>query len=145
VWHGVTGGIVATAVMTVYRLPVFHGLPPTSEFWAQYVGSEDADAYPLQGLVLHFAYGAGAGAVFGAVFALVEDRLPLSREVSGVLGGVAYSLLLSVFGSRLVFERLLDQELDGESALVFHLGHVIYGLALGTWLSTRESVENVYD
>lgn len=145
VWHGITGGVVATAVMTVYRLPVFHALPPTSEFWAQYVGDEDAESYPLQGLLLHFAYGASAGGVFGALFAVAEARLPFPRRVVGVLAGVAYSALLSVFGSRVVFERVLGKELEGDSALVFHVGHLVYGVTLGTWLGTREPVEEVYD
>ncbi|WP_232688733.1 DUF6789 family protein [Halobacterium zhouii] len=145
VYHGVVGGLVATAVMTVYRLPVFHALPPTSEFWATYLGDEDADSYPLRGLLLHAAYGAGAGGVFGALFAVVAERFPSRRGVVGVSTGVAYGLLLSVFGSRVLFERVLDDELEGDSALVFHVGHAIYGATLGTWLSTRDSVEDVYD
>ncbi|AEN05731.1 hypothetical protein Halar_2037 [halophilic archaeon DL31] len=136
VLKGVVGGILGTATMTVYRAPLFAGLPPTAEFWARFIGDGEPSEYPIQALVLHVLYGAGAGGVFGLVSARADLDLPGGRaSVSMVLASV-YSILLSVFGSRLLLRRLLGIELTSKEALVFHVGHVIYGLSLGTWLGT---------
>jgi len=32
---------------------------------------------------------------------------------------------------------LLDEDLDPDEALIFHLSHVIYGITLGAWLGSR--------
>lgn len=141
---GATGGLLGTAVMTAYRLPVFRALPPTAELWAQYVGG-DAEGHTVAGLLLHLVYGAAGGAAFGPAYAAVASRLPVRRDATGMVGGSLYGAGLSAFGARVVFERLLGRELDRERALVFHAGHVVYGLTLGTWLGTRERRGDVYD
>lgn len=133
---GVVGGILGTASMTVYRAPLFAGLPPTAEFWARFVGDGEPSEYPVQALLLHFLYGAGAGSVLGLVSARADLDLPGGRASASMLLAAVYSALLSVFGSRVMLRRLLDIELSSEEALVFHVGHVIYGLSLGTWLGT---------
>jgi len=143
--RGFTGGLIATAVMTIYRIPIFRALPPTSEFWALYIGDESADQYLVQGLLLHALYGGVAGAVFAPLFEALHTKTALSRERVGLLSGVGYGLLLSVFGMRVVFEYVLQDELDPDNALVFHVGHLIYGLTLGTWISSREGFGDVYD
>lgn len=142
---GVKGGLIATAVMSVYRLPVFRALPPTAAFWAQYVGGGDAAQYPGLGLVLHFLYGGVAGGVFGLVFDRINFPSATDLRRGGLVAGVAYGLLLSAIGDWLVFRRLLDEELDADEALVFHVGHVVYGLTLGTWMGTREAFGEIYD
>lgn len=143
--RGVKGGLIATAVMTLYRWPIFRALPPTAEFWAQFVSGGEADQYVVQGLVLHFLYGAGGGVVFGPVFAILDRRIRLDRERLGLITGLAYGLALSVFGHRIIFQRLLDRALDEDEALVFHVGHAIYGVTLGTWFGSRERFGEVYD
>jgi hypothetical protein len=143
--RGCVGGCIATVVMTVYRLPIFNGLPPTAEFWARYVGGGDADQYFVQGLVLHFLYGTVAGGAYGLLHSRFHESNPMSREVVSVLSGLLYGLSLSVFGSRVLFVRVLGRELRAEDALVFHVGHVIYGLTLGTWMGDRERYGEVYD
>ena len=135
--------------MTLYRLPVFRALPPTAEFWARYVGGGRPDQYPLEGFLLHAVYGAVGGIGFGPVFAYCLSAAAgspaLSRERVGVLSGVAYGLVLSVFGERVVFRRVLREKLGPDEALIFHAGHLVYGLTLGTWVSSREELGEVYE
>lgn len=130
--------------MTVYRLPVFRGLPPTAEFWARYVGGGDVDQHFVPGLVLHILYGIVGGAAYGLLASVptVDDHTE-SERVS-VLRGLVYGLCLSAFGSRVVFVRLLGRELQSEDALVFHVGHAIYGVTLGTFVAASESPGDVY-
>ena len=143
--RGFTGGLIATAVMTIYRIPIFRALPPTSKFWALYVGGESANQYLFQGLFLHALYGGVAGAVFAPPFDYIGSKTALSRERVGLLAGVGYGLVLSVFGTRVIFAHVLRDDLDPDNALVFHVGHLIYGLTIGTWLSSREEFGDVYD
>ncbi|NHN42698.1 hypothetical protein G9C85_13815 [Halorubellus sp. JP-L1] len=137
---GAVGGLVGTLAMTAYRIPLFEGLPPTAEFWAQYVGDGDPSSYPLQALALHFGYGAGAGSVLGLALSRLGDDPGERDDRVTLLAGVAYALVLSVLGNRILLGRLLDVDLDGEERLVFHVGHVVYGLALGTWLGTAGAI-----
>ncbi|WP_436912271.1 hypothetical protein [Halosimplex marinum] len=149
--RGIEGGALATLVMTVYRLPVTRSLPPSAEFWTTFVAGGRPQDHPLAALVLHFAYGIGAGGVFGA---LVSGRASLDRErmrsflddsVSGppersgevtvTMAGLLYGVALSVVGERLVLGRLLRTEPDDRFA--FHVGHVLYGITLGAWVGTR--------
>lgn len=145
VGRGLVGGLVATVVMTAYRLPVFRALPPTAEFWARYVGGGEAERYPLQGLLLHLGYGTAAGGVYGLLASALDRRDPAARERAGLLAGLAYGLALSIVGARLIFVRVLGRELQSEHALVFHVGHAIYGMTLGTFVAGREAVGKVYE
>jgi len=143
--RGVLGGLVATVLMTLYRFPLFRALPPTAEFWAMYVAGGEPEQYPAKGLLLHLLYGGVGGGIFGLGFSLVDVRTERNRRFSAVALSVAYSIALSVFGTRVIFRRLLDEELEADERLVFHVGHVIYGLTLGTWLSSRERSGEVYE
>lgn len=134
---GLEGGLVATAVMTAFRMPISHSLPPTGAFWATFVGSGGPDDHPVPALVLHAAYGALAGAVFAAAFVPRVRGSDADRELAGALWGSIYGLALSAFGLRVVLGRLLGMELDRDERLVFHAGHVVYGLTLGTWLGSN--------
>ena len=143
--RGATGGLVATVVMTIFRIPVFRALPPTSEFWAQYVGGGPAEEYTVQGYVLHLFYGTVGGTVLGVLFPHVDRRSPMRTQVTALLSGVVYGFCLSVFGVRVIFRHLLDRELDEEDVLVFHVAHVVYGLTLGMWLGRRARRGEVYE
>lgn len=142
--QGMEGGALATAVMTVYRLPVTRSLPPTAEFWARFVGGGDPADYPLQALALHLGYGVAAGALFAAALPSREsvrdgaDRpgppAP-SEEARTTLLGLAYGLVLSAFGERVVLDSVLETTPDDRFAL--HVGHVLYGITLGAWVGTR--------
>ncbi|WP_135826359.1 hypothetical protein [Halorussus ruber] len=139
--EGTEGGLVATLVLTAYRLPVSHALPPTAEFWSKFVAGGDSADHTLPALVLHLLYGAGAGALFGALFPAREPRETVGRELTGLLLATGYALALSVFGERVVLGRLLDMDLEADESLVFHVGHLVYGLTLGTWLGSRTSAD----
>lgn len=143
--RGVVGGLIATALMTLYRFPLFRALPPTAEFWAAFVRGGEPEQYPVAGLVLHFAYGATAGGVFGLVFSQLSFRSERDRRLWAIGLSLAYGLALSVFGSRVLLSRLLGEEPEPDERAVFHVGHVIYGLTLGTWMSSRERAGDVYD
>lgn len=143
--HGAVGGLIATVLMTLYRTPVFRALPPTAEFWAQYVAGGDPDDHRTVGLLLHLLYGTVAGALFGPVFRAADGRTRLPRDQLGVVAGLGYGLLLSAFGERVLLRRLIGTDLDAGERAVFHVGHVIYGLTLGSRVSTRRRVGEVYD
>ena len=145
VWRGIKGGLVATIVMTVFRLPMFRALPPTAEFWATYLGEKPAEAYQFHGLVLHVVYGSMAGAAFGPVFAIANRHYPGNRNYLALLTGLIYGVILSLIGTRLIFPYLLREDLQEDEALVFHVGHIIYGLTLGMWFGTHARAGEVYD
>lgn len=136
VYYGSLGGLVATLSMTVFRMPTSKSLPPTAEFWAKYVGSGDPEDYPVIALVLHLFYGVASG----IMFALLSPGRGDSEEVAeskGALLGIVYGIALSIFGSRVVLGRILNQSLETDEVLVFHISHVVYGLTLGTWVGSR--------
>lgn len=143
--RGVIGGLVATVLMTLYRFPLFRALPPTAEFWAKYVGGGEPEEYFSEGLVLHFLYGAAAGGLFGAAFSRMRFRTERGRRLGAIGLSLGYGVVLSVFGTRVVFKRLLDETLEPDEGTVFHVGHAIFGLTLGTWMSSREHTGEVYD
>lgn len=130
--------------MTAYRLPISRSLPPTANFWATYIGGGDPDQYVVEGIVLHLCYGAVAGGVFGALVPRRGSDPEARREAVDVVWALGYSLALSVFGSRVVLARVLGMDMEPDEALVFHLGHLVYGLTLGTWMGSRsgQSLQN---
>ncbi len=142
--RGIGGGLLATALMTLYRFPLFRAVPPTADFWATYISGGAPEASTGAGLVLHFVYGGVAGGLFGSGFSLLGFRTERTRRFAAIGLSFGYSLVLSVFGTRVIFKHLLDQELDPDEATIFHVGHVIYGLTLGTWLCSREQSGDVY-
>lgn len=143
--NGAVGGALATAVMTAYRMPVTESLPPTAAFWARYVADGEPDDHPVPALVLHLGYGAAAGSAFGVLFRRFDRRSDSdeSREVGGVVLGALYALVLSVFGERVVLGRLLSMDLDATESLVFHVGHLVYGLSLGSWVASESTLEDL--
>jgi len=148
VWHrlrrGAEGGALATAVMTVYRLPVTRSLPPTAEFWAKFVSGDHPDDHPVAALILHLAYGVVAGVAFATLF---PSREPVSAqsgrrgppspsgEISATVYGLVYGLVLSAVGEWVVLGAILD--VDPDDRFAFHIGHVLYGITLGAWVGTR--------
>ncbi|APW96930.1 hypothetical protein CHINAEXTREME_03715 [Halobiforma lacisalsi AJ5] len=135
--RGLQAGFVATLIMTAFRLPILRSLPPSANFWSQYVSGEDPDDHPVIGLVLHFAYGMQAGALFGGLFALQDAERSIEPEQRGIVWGSVYGMALSAFGSQVMLRELLDIRLDNDELALFHAGHLVYGLALGAWVGSR--------
>lgn len=141
--RGLQAGFVATLIMTAFRLPILRSLPPSANFWAQYIRGGDPGDYPVAGLVLHLAYGIQAGAIFGALFALQDAERSIEPEQRGIVWGSVYGMILSTFGSQIMLKEVLDIRLDADELALFHAGHLVYGLSLGAWVGSRtEGVEN---
>jgi hypothetical protein len=130
---GLKSGLTATVVMTLFRMPISQSPPPTANFWASYVAGGTAEDHTIVGMVLHLAYGVGAGLLFFALVPLRSPGLATGNELKSVLQGLVYGLILSAFGSTVLLEGLLRMDLDQDERLVFHLSHVIYGLTIGGW------------
>ncbi len=137
--NGVVGGAVATVSMSVFREPVSRSLPPTSSFLSSVTGDEPGD-HPLAAYLLHLCYGMGAGGAFGVASGYVPARLQNSLRARLGLGA-AYGFLLSVFGRRVVLPALAGLDLDPDEAAIFDAGHLVFGLALGAWVASRETSE----
>ncbi|WIV65846.1 DUF6789 family protein [Natrialbaceae archaeon AArc-T1-2] len=141
--RGLQAGLVATLIMTAFRLPIMRSLPPSANFWARYVRGGDPDDYPIAGLVLHLLYGTSAGAVFGGLFALLEAERSIEAEQRGIIWGAVYGMGLSAFGSQFMLSELLDVRLEADELALFHAAHLVYGLSLGAWVGSRtEGVED---
>ena len=134
---GAWSGLVATAVMTVFRMPLSRSPPPTAYFWARFVGHGEPADHGAVGLLLHLAYGTAAGGLFGVLFTAPTTGSALERERTGVVLGVVYAMALSVFGERVLLRGLLDMDPDADERFVFHLSHLVYGLTLGAWVGSR--------
>lgn len=132
---GLVGGLVATVAMTAFRLPISESPPPTAAFWAKYIGGGEPEDHPIAGMALHLGYGAAGGILFGLIPTSAGSAL--AREQRGVILGLGYSILLSVFGERAILERLLEMDLSPDERFVFHVGHVVYGLTLGAWVGSK--------
>ncbi len=130
-------GFVATLIMTAFRLPIMRSLPPSANFWSQYVTGDDPDDHVIVGLALHLGYGIQAGALFGALFALHDAERSIEPEQRGLVWGSVYGMALSAFGSQIMLKRLLGIELDADELALFHAGHLVYGLSLGAWVGSR--------
>lgn len=134
---GVRGGFVATVVMTAFRMPISESPPPTGAFWAKFVAGGEPEDHPVPSLVLHVLYGMGAATAFAAWFQGRVTGTDVRDERRGIALGTVYGLALSAFGTKVILERLLDMELGPDERLIFHAGHLIYGLTLGAWLGSN--------
>ncbi|WP_121743992.1 DUF6789 family protein [Natronorubrum halophilum] len=135
--RGLQAGFVATIIMTAFRLPILRSLPPSANFYSQYVSGGDPEDHPVAGLLLHFVYGIQAGAIFGALFALQDAERSIEPEQRGIVWGSIYGMALSAFGSQIMLKEVLDIRLDTDELALFHAGHLVYGLSLGAWVGSR--------
>lgn len=133
---GLKGGAYATVVMTAFRMPISSSLPPTANFWAHYFG-DDPEDHPVPAFVLHLVYGVLGGGVFGLLYDRRVGQTRAGMELADIARGIVYSLVFSVFGSRIVLSRVVGMDLETDEALVFHVGHAIYGIALGAWVGSN--------
>lgn len=130
---GGISGLMATVVMTAFRMPISRSPPPTANFWAKYIAGGDPADHTSIGLLLHLAYGTGGGLLFALLSPSRGTRSEAGAETRGVLSGLGYGVLLSAFGSRVILEGLLQMDLDRDERFIFYVSHVVYGLTLGAW------------
>jgi hypothetical protein len=135
---GLRGGAIATFVMTVFRVPISQSPPPPAWFWSKYVTGGRPEDNTIPGLILHFLYGIVGGGVFGILVGGLLNGRDIDRERFGSVLGVTYGLLLSIFGTVVVLDRLLDMDMDADERFIFHLSHLVYGLTLGVWFGSRQ-------
>lgn len=127
--NGLIGGLLATIVMTAFMMALGDDSPPpTALFWSKYVGDDDPSAYMMQGMALHFLYGIGGGAVFGA--ALWATLAPVDLVV-GLGAGLAYGIVLFVVAAVFWMNVVLGMDADPKAAGMFLFFHLVYGGILG--------------
>lgn len=129
---GLAGGLVATVLMTVVMKAVGDGgPPPTAALVAQFAGGEPADhAFP--GMLLHLAYGVGAGAVFAVGAPLVVGEFGSIGLVAGL--GLVYGLVFMIGGMVFWMRMVMGVEPDRSTVMSFAAAHVTYGVVLGAFL-----------
>ncbi len=139
---GFIGGLIATCALTVFRMPVSRSLPPTANFWAEYVAGGDLSEHRVEAMVIHLLYGAIGGSVFALLFRAIDARMPTGTELNGLVIGVLTSIPFSVFGTRVVLNRVLGMDLDANEVMIFHAGHLVYGITIGAWVGSRMSTND---
>jgi hypothetical protein len=107
---GFQGGLIAICTLTVFRLLVSRFLPPTANFWAEYVTGGEMSDYPEEAMALHLLYGALGGSVFAVLFDQLDELSPVPTELDGVLIGFLASLPFSLFGTTIMLDRVLGLE-----------------------------------
>lgn len=132
---GLSGGFVATVVMTAVRMGLAPnaGPPPSAALWAKFVGDGQPTDYKPQGMALHFLYGTVAGGVFVGAFSRFDLGLAIDTLTGGVVWGVIYGFLLFAGGAGFWLKGVLGLSPEKRMAMVFLVGHLTYGLALGLW------------
>lgn len=129
---GAVAGLIATIVMTVFIMGLGDDSPPpTAALWAKYVRDAPPHEFMMQGMVLHFLYGIGAGAVFAGGGELLELGLGADRVALTLSAAIVYGLALMVVGAVFWMKIVLAMDPDRQTAMMFGLFHVIYGFVLG--------------
>ncbi|MCU4718110.1 hypothetical protein [Halapricum hydrolyticum] len=128
---GLAGGVVATIVMTIAMMMGDGGPPPTAALVAKFAGGEPED-YAMPGMVLHFVYGIGAGAVFAVGVPLIGLSLDSIAVAVGL--GLVYGIVLMIGGMMFWMRMIIGMEPDKGMMMMFGTVHVIYGVVLGAFL-----------
>jgi hypothetical protein len=127
---GLVGGLAATIAMTAVMLGLGDGSPPpTAALYAKYVGDGDPTDYRPQGMILHLAYGVGAGGAFAGALPLAGFGDAGTAAMLGL--AVAYALALTVVGAVFWMKVVLAMEPEPQQAALFGLFHLVYGVVLG--------------
>lgn len=129
---GIAGGLVATIVMTVFMMALGDDSPPpTAALWSKYVGDGPAEDYMMQGMALHMLY----GIVAGVVFALGIVAVGLTGSLLTVVGsGIVYGIILMMVGAGFWMKVVLGMDPDKQTAMMFGLFHLVYGIVLGLFV-----------
>ncbi|WP_254820825.1 hypothetical protein [Haloglomus halophilum] len=132
---GLAGGLVATIVMTMLMMVMGDGgPPPTARLVAKFAGGEPEE-YAMPGMLLHFAYGIGAGVVF-ALGVPALNIIDLESIGLAIVAGFVYGLVLMIGGMVFWMRMVIGMEPDGDMMKMFGTVHVVYGLVLGAFIGT---------
>ncbi|WP_265108547.1 hypothetical protein [Halosolutus halophilus] len=130
---GLIGGAVATIVMTTGMMILGDDGPlPTAGLVAKIADGEPA-AYKLPGMLLHMAFGVGAGAVFALGVPLIGLHFDSIAVAVGL--GLVYGLSLMIGEMVFWMRTVLGMEPDRDAMVMFGAVHVVYGVVLGAVLS----------
>lgn len=131
--NGLVGGLVATIVMTVFQMALRDDSPPpTALLWSKHVGNGPPEDYMMQGMVLHFVYGIGAGGAFAV--GLVALGVSIASMGVAVGYGLAYGVVLFVIAAVLWMNVVLDLDAEPTMVAMFLFFHLVFGAVLGAWL-----------
>jgi len=86
----------------------------------------------MPGMLLHAAYGIGAGPAFAVGVPLVGLSLDSLAVAAGL--GLAYGIVLMVVGVLFWMRGAIGMEPDAATMQTFATVHVVYGLVLGGFL-----------
>ena len=84
----------------------------------------------VSGLVIHFI----VAALLGGLFGVLATRLP---DVTVALYGVVYALIVWFVGLFFVLPIVDPLLVNETNPVLFGFSHIIYGVILGWWISTR--------
>lgn len=130
---GLIGGFLATIVMTILMMVLGGGgPPPTAAFYAKYIGDGDPEDFMMPGMILHLAYGTGAGGVYGwlAVSGLLAVTLA-TPLLTGLANGAIFGAILFVIAALFWMNIVLDTDPEPPEVVVLLIFHLAYGLVLG--------------
>jgi len=131
--NGLLGGVIATIVMTALMMALGDDSPPpTALFLSKYVGDGPPDEYMMPGMLLHFLYGIGGGAVLAAV--LLAGGFETVELIEAVGIGLGYGVVLFVVAAVFWMNVVLDMDADPKTAGTFLFFHLVYGGLLGAVL-----------
>jgi hypothetical protein len=86
----------------------------------------------MPGMVLHFLYGVGGGAVLVAVLLAAGAETVGLIEAAGI--GLGYGVVLFVAAAAFWMNVVLDMDADPQTAGTFLFFHLVYGGLLGAVL-----------
>lgn len=129
---GLTGGLVATIVMTMFMMGFGDDSPPpTAALWAKYVGNAGPESYMMQGMALHMLYGIGAGAAFAVAATALGLGVGSGALTTSLLWAVIFGLALTVVGALFWMNIVLAMEPEPKMLGMFAFFHLVYGVVLG--------------
>lgn len=131
---GLIGGLVATIVMTAAMMSLGDDSPPpTSLFWAKYVGDGEPTDFMMQGMILHLVYGTVAGGVFAAAVPLI-GFVSVVSVTSAIVWGLVYGIVLFVGAAVFWMKLVLGMSPEPRAVGAFLVSHLVYGAVLGVWI-----------
>jgi uncharacterized membrane protein YagU involved in acid resistance len=141
--RGTVAGTIATALMSVVmlgarQLGLMGGMPPekiTATFLNRGGVRRSAGQQDALATLLHFAFGAAAGAGFGVVAPRpVAIRVPAGMAYGAAIWGVSYLGWVPALGIMAPAHR---DRADRQAAML--AGHLMYGATLGLLCGYRPS------